>query len=428
MSDAPKGLKSSLKRLDEYWFGHGSPVTLGVIRMVIGFFAFTNLLMVSIDFDAWFTERGFVPQAFAKIKMPNLSPNSTLFGMPIHLPFDEIPRINLLWGVTDTRVTIAVYVLTILAALLTMLGLWTRAATIFLAVGTASIHLRNGMIVHGGDSVMRVMCLYLAIAPSGAACSLDRLIGLWKGKIAPEIPKISMWSQRLIAYNIALVYFTTFWHKMRGDFWRNGTATWYPARLHEFDRFYVPSFFSNPPMIYLTTYGTLIVELALGTLVFYRPLRKWVLLSGLVMHTYIEYSMNIPLFAFIICSCYVSFYDGEEVTAWARKLGDRFARFKVRIATPGSRSFLPGPSAVLESVDAFGMIDYEVGTESDWKATTKNGRSLPAARASWTRSPAVWAIGWIPGVWSKVMNGALGKSSDTSTPKEEVTQHKVATP
>jgi hypothetical protein len=402
-------LKAWLKNLDNYWFGHGSPVTLGVLRIFIGFLALTNFLMLSIDFDAWFSERGYVPHNMAMQKMPNFTGPVNFFGIPMQAPF-EVPRINLLayFGLgTNTTWTAIVFVITLIAALTTMLGLWTRLSTILLALGTVSLHLRNGYIVHGGDTVMRVMVLYLAIAPCGLACSLDRVIGIWRGKISPAMPQVSLWTQRLIAFNVSLVYFTTFWHKMRGSYWRNGTATWYPPRLNEFDRFWVPPFLENPPFIYLTTYGTLFTELAMGTLVFYKPFRKWVLLAALLMHASIEYSMNIPLFAFVICSCYAAFYSGEEVSDWAKRLGERFHKFRVRVWTPAGKAMRPGPAAALQAADPLGLVAYTDGGEPDWQAKKANDEPISPVKASWTRSLAAWPIGWIPGAWKRVLDKSL---------------------
>ncbi len=402
-------MKAWLKSLDAFWFGHGSPVTLGIIRIFIGFWALTNFLMILPDFNAWFTEQGYVPFEAAMRKMPNLSERSSVLGYEVVLPF-QVPRVSLVnyFGLgTSAPWMLAVYVLTLLASLTTMLGLWTRVSTILLALGVVTIHHRNGFIVHGGDTVLRVMVLYLVLAPCGLSCSLDRLIGLWKGRIQPGVPMVSLWTQRLIAYNIAIVYFTTFWHKMRGNFWRDGTATWYPARLNEFDRFWVPPFLENPPFIYLTTYGTLAVELALGTLVFYKPLRKWVLLAGLMMHAYIEYSMNIPLFAFVICSCYVAFYSGEEVTAWFGRLGERFRRRQVRVWTPAGKSMSPGPAAALQAMDPLGLVAYNNGAAENWEAKTLDDQPISPVKASWTRSLGAWTVGWIPGVWKRIIERSL---------------------
>ncbi len=64
----------------------------------------------------------------------------------------------------------------------------------------------------------------------------------------------------------------------------------------------------------------------MATLVWFAPLRKYVLLAGIGLHLFIEYSMNIPLFAFLMISMYVTYYEGEEVSAWWVQMKSRFGR------------------------------------------------------------------------------------------------------
>ena len=305
----------ALRAFHGWMFGYGSPVTMGLFRAVFGAITFINLAMVSIDFRAWFTETGYVP--------------TELLDRWNNGDF----RFDLLAHVTNPDVAAVFYGLTMLAALLTALGFWSRISSIALLVGVTSIHHRCPDILHSGDTLMRVMLLYIAVAPSGASCSLDRLIALKKGTAPPEPAQVSLWPQRMMQIQVAIVYFTTVWHKSFGQWWLNGTATWYPPQLDEFDRFPVPHFFDQQPMLAVMTYGTLLTELGLGTLVFAKPLRKWVLLCGLLLHAGIEFRMNIPLFSFITVSTYMTFYEGEEVTAWAKRLAGRFRPF-ARFVSP----------------------------------------------------------------------------------------------
>jgi hypothetical protein len=302
-----------LRKVDNWWFGKGSPVTMAVFRILMGTVALANLAMMLPFFDAWFTERGYVPLRIVKIY------------------FGEDPRLNLIAGVTDPRITYAFYLLVMLAALLTTVGLWTRVSSIVLALGYITLHHRNPMILHGGDLMLRISLMYIALMPAGAAVSLDRLIALKRGKAPPVPAPVSLWPQRLMQYQIALVYLTTMWHKSRGHYWIDGSATWYPMHLNEFDRFWLPAFLTdNPLMVKISTWGTLAVELSLGTLVFYRPLRNWVLLAGLGLHAFIEYAFNIPLFAFTMVATYVNFFDGEEISAFGKRVSAWLARLGVR--------------------------------------------------------------------------------------------------
>jgi hypothetical protein len=388
-------------QLDHWWFGKGSPVTLGVFRILISTVAFVNLAMISIDFDAWFTEHGYVP----------------LRVVPLYL--GDPPRLNLLWGVTDPNVTRAFYFATMAAALLTGMGLWTRISSIALALGYISLQHRNPMILHGGDVVLRLGVMYLALAPVGAACSLDRVIALWRGK-APAVPvEISLWVQRLLQYEVALIYFTTVWHKWKGHFWRDGTAVWYPFNLNEFDRFWLPSFLQdNLFAIKAATYGTLLIELSLATLVFYRPFRKWVLLAGLGLHAFIEYAFNIPLFAVTITSFYIAFYDGKEISDWARRVGERLARFRLTVTCPAGFQFRPHAAASLAALSPFGLAQYanpetsasdssaEQG-ERSWSAQLGSGERRDPCWGSLARSGAAWPLLAVPWIWRRVLERAI---------------------
>lgn len=355
-----------MKRFNDWWFGWQSPTALGLFRIVMGSLLFINLAMISIDFNAWFTEEGFVP---SEVGRQWLQPDL---------------RFGVLQGVSSVQVTAAVYVLTMVFTLLTALGLFTRLSSILMAIGYISLHHRNPLILHSGDTLMRMSAIYLAVAPSGAACSLDRLRQLWKGggtNIAA--PLISVWPQRVIQAQVAIVYLATFWWKMYGSLWRDGTASYYPSTLHEFDRFWVPKAVeTNMFVIKAGTWGTLALELALGTFVFWKPARKWVLLGGLAMHGFIEYRYNIPLFSMVICSTYILFYEGEEIEAWAKRLGERFRRFRTKLTIPNLQ---PGPAAALKAADPLDLVEISSGTPLEGESN-----SFWRALGAWVLTPFGW--------------------------------------
>lgn len=387
-----------LASMDKYWFGFGSPVSLGVFRILMGGLAFLNGLFILPFWGDWFGEKGYFPAWIGQLWLnPYFYANG---GGP------QIPRLNLLNGVTDPRITFPFYLVTMVAALLTSLGLWTRVSSVVFAIGLVSLHHRNAAMLHGGDTLMRVMALYIAISPCGAACSLDRLIRLWRGEESGSPRLISLWPQRLISYNLALVYFTTVWLKWDGTMWRDGSATYYPARLGEFYRFPVPQFFREFPMVTITTYGTLFTEFCLATLVFYRPVRRYVVIAGICMHLYIDYSMNIPLFSYLMLATYVAYYDGEEFTEGARNLGRRLSRYRISLHLPAGRVLRPGASEFLRAIDPLGLVSITSGAKDVWAAETDSGRTLPAGSA-WTRFIALWPIAWIPGVWRRLIASVL---------------------
>lgn len=309
----------SIKTLYRFWFKEGSPVTFGVFRAIMGGLIFIAFMMIGCYFFDWFPEFGYHPSwqgAQVLDKDVFLTSTGSL----------RLPRIDLIYGITDIRVLMGFYVVLLVSALFTCLGLFSRISSIVLALCVISFCHRYSALLAGYDTVMRVCAIYLAVGPAGAAFSLDRFFAVRAGK-APIIPPlVSMWPQRLVAYNCCLVYFTTTWAKWFGGLWKSGAATWYPARLHEFDRFPVPDFLNQFPVVRIATYSTLLVEFALGTLVWFKPLRKWVLLAGIGMHAYIDYTMNVPLFAYLMVSMYISYYEGEEVAAWFDRIKARFGK------------------------------------------------------------------------------------------------------
>ena len=403
--EEPGLFTETIQSINQYWFGYGSATALGLFRIFMASLTTISLIMISLDWDAWFSEKGYVPVVIAQRFISWREPIG--FGTNWSLP-----RIDILSGVTDPRIGIAVFAGTVLAGTLTALGLWTRASSILFALGLVSIQHRNAAILHGGDTVMRVCALYMAIAPSGAACSLDRLFGIWKGRLSQAPALVSMWPQRLISYNVALLYLTTTWLKWGGGMWRDGTATYYPARLAEFYKFPIPHWVNDFPMVYITTYGTLITEFALGTLVFFKPLRKYVLICGVLMHLHIELSMNIPLFSYLMVSTYICFYDGDEVSGWASRLGKRLNKWSVKVHLPKASALTSNGSAFLGAIDPLELVHYEAGTQDHWIATKSDGKVISVNGAINKRSIGSWIFGWIPGIWDKILPKAI-----ESTPK-----------
>jgi predicted DCC family thiol-disulfide oxidoreductase YuxK len=94
--------------------------------------------------------------------------------------------------------------------------------------------------------------------------------------------------------------------------WLDGTALYYTARLEDFWRLPVPYVFDHLWSIKFATWATLMVEFALGVLIWFRDIRYLVLLAGLMLHLGIEWSMNVPLFSAMMLSAYVAFLEPAQ--------------------------------------------------------------------------------------------------------------------
>jgi hypothetical protein len=210
------------------------------------------------------------------------------------------------------------------------IGFFTRTSAALTFITFLALHHRNPVILNGGDSFCRIAIFFMIFAPAGAMYSVDRWMRVRSGKEKGEPALREPWAQRLIQLQLAFVYLYTFAWKAAGPMWLDGTAVYYTSRLVEFWRFPVPYVFEHMWTIKLWTWGTLAVELSLALLVWIKELRYPVLLLGVLLHLGIEYSMNIPLFGFIMIFAYMTYVDGTDL----ERVLHRFKVFRKPVLSP----------------------------------------------------------------------------------------------
>ena len=280
---------------NRFFFAPQSPLPIALFRILYGCLAVANLILLYPDWLTWFGTRGWVSMSTMRTLEPGVRLN--LFTV---MPADDSWIRGLFW-------------VFMIAAVLLALGLFTRISSIVVFLCLTSIDQRNLYILHGGDTFMRVAGFFLIFAPAGAALSLDRLIRIRKGKESEAIRHRPPWAQRMIQFELALLYFVTFCWKASGETWVNGTALFYVMHLDELRRFPVPMFLQDPVLLKLGTWLTLAAEFSLGVLIWFKELRYPVLAIGVILHLCFEYSLNVPLFQWEILSAYVLFVDPEDL-------------------------------------------------------------------------------------------------------------------
>ncbi len=292
------------QRWHDFFFAPCSVLPIALYRILFGGLVLGYGALLWPDLLVWFGEHGVLSRATA-------------------LQYLGAPRLNpLLWLPAGDAWVRGVFAIFMGAALGLTCGCATRLCSILVFIGLVSFHHRNPLILNSGDTFLRCAAFFLIFAPAGAALSFDRLWRILRGRESSAPPLHPPWAQRLLQYQLAVVYLSTFLWKAQGATWLDGSALYYTSRLTEFQRFPVPYIFEHRWTILASTWGTLVVEFALGALVWIREWRYWILASGVVLHAGIEYSMNIPLFAFIMTTAYVTFVDGtdlQRVAQWLRR-------------------------------------------------------------------------------------------------------------
>ncbi len=297
-------MTSPLIRFDSWFFAKGKPHTLALLRIVFCSIAFLVLLIQSSFLYDYYGQGGLL--SVEGLELWQWTGEG--FNPLKYLSFKEL---------------VAFYTVILFACIGGILGLFTRVSLIITALGFLAFHNRNPLILNSGDALLRLVLTYLACSSCGNAYSLDRLRVLRSKKVDLAEQEVNLWPQRLIAIQIALLYFSAAWFKMQGVLWREGLVIWFVSRIEELQRFPVPEFFYSLWFSKVATYGTLILELALCTLVWFKPYRSWILAGGVLLHAGISYQFNIPFFGLITVSCYLAFYSSSEIQHFMKMLYKR---------------------------------------------------------------------------------------------------------
>ena len=278
--------------LSRFFFKPISPYPLAVFRILLGLCVCVTLLLFHPDWLAWFGVHGWITsETIAKAES----------GFRLNL-FSIIPN--------DDRWIGGLYWLLLIASFTLMLGLGTRISNIVVYLGLNSMNQRDPLMLHGGDTFIRIAAFFLIFAPSGTVLSLDNAIRTYRHPSrGSAVPRIAPWPQRLIQYQLAIVYLMSFWWKVKGAAWRNGTALFYVTNLREISRFPLPIILHTPWVLHLGTWLAMTFELLFPLLIWFKPTRRPMLIAGLLFHLCLEYALNIPMFQWDMLSAYPLFLD-----------------------------------------------------------------------------------------------------------------------
>ena len=292
-------LRSLFEAWNEFFFAPQSPTPIALFRVIYGLLVIADILLLRPDWLAWYG-----PHAWVSLStMQKLEPGMRLNVFAV-IPQTDAWADSVFWGI-------------LASAILLTIGFLTRLNSIIVFLGIASIQQRNLYITHGGDTFLRLAGFFLMFAPAGAALSVDHLVRIWRGKEDARIKPRSPWAQRMIQLELSILYFASFCWKVQGVPWINGTALYYVYHLDQLRRFPVPSWFLRPTVLKLATWWTLVLEFSLGVLIWIKDLRYILLTLGLLLHLFLEYSLNTPMFQWDVLSAYVLFiYPADMQRAW----------------------------------------------------------------------------------------------------------------
>jgi hypothetical protein len=284
--------KTIYSKWNSFFFKEAPVEGLAIFRILLGLLALTTFLQDSLILnDLW----GQMGLQSTETMMKN-------YSFPILSIFQYL-------RLTD-NLLFALVILQLLALFSFTIGFKTKVANWVAFILMVSFHQRNINILSSADLLMRIMFMLMLFSPSGNAYSLDSIIARLKG--APLKRNHPRWAMRLIQIQIAVVYVSTVLAKAKGITWLDGSAVYYATRLSDLTRFTVPVILDSVFMIKLITWSTLVIELALGTIIFIDEFRKELIIFGIIFHLGIEYMMSIPQFEWLMIVCLLAMFKIED--------------------------------------------------------------------------------------------------------------------
>ena len=292
-----------IRAWNRFFFGLVSAKPLGLIRILYGLVALSNLAFCSVDLEYWYTDSGLLRGDEAWVMAGTFQPS------PLHF----------LQDVTSVRVAFA---LTATVAALLTIGWRTRLMGILYYIGMLSIHNRNLVSSSGADVLLLTFGFNLMLSPCGAAYSVDAWLES-RRRGTPASPLIVPWALRLIQLQVAIVYMGAAILKAGGALWLNGSALHYVLNNTEVTRFDVSFLTQYPLLINVMTYSALAMEFSLAFFLWFRACRPFVLYIGLMLHVGILITINIPCFGELMWIGYLAFLTPPEFDGLLRAIDVR---------------------------------------------------------------------------------------------------------
>lgn len=402
---------------NRFWFTPADPTPLGLIRIFAGLFTFYVILAYTVDLQelfglhAWvdaktanefrkdlpFVGRGFQWDETPRWEDPrSLSAAEQAYAEkyganPRHLTARGMPVWSIWFHVTDPTTMAVVHGVILGIIFLFTIGFCSRLTSVLTWLAVMSYIQRAPTTLFGMDTMMNIVLLYLMIAPSGAALSVDRLIArYWASRRAFRLhreaassfepaPLISAnLALRLMQVNLCFIYLMAGLAKLEGKAWWSGSATWGTMANPEFSPMHFPPFMGilkflaqNRPLWEVCMTGgvlfTLFTEIGFAFLIWQRSLR-WVYLScAVVFHVGIAMFMGLNTFSLFMVTLLLAFVPVEAIHRLLNWLGRGAPH--LRLLVNGRSSSQVKVASLVQAFDAWEQV--EVG-ESPVK------RNIPA--------------------------------------------------
>ncbi len=296
-------LRTASDAWHKFWFEPADPLMLGIMRLLTGWMLFYNLLIWSLDLEAFFGDHGLQPLAAIR----RIHESRLIFSFWLWIGDAYLWPIHFAClGITG----------------MFCLGIATRVTSVLSFLITISYSQRVPIANFGFDQILGMLCLYLSLGPSGAAVSVDAWLRRWwlrrRGiEAVPQKFASARMSMRLIQLHLCAIYFWAGFAKLKGPSWWTGEAMWRVLANQEYQTMDLTWMAWVPWLPYLIAHITIVWEVFFIVLIWNPRFRPFMLLMGLGMHAGIGAFLGMWTFGLIMAFAYLAFSDPD---IWRRRI------------------------------------------------------------------------------------------------------------
>lgn len=305
-----KQLLSNRLPTTSYWFGTLDSRPLAAFRIVFSLLLLKDAVYHLFLAKWFYSDVGIVPRV-------------ALFDGLV-----RDSRFSLMDAIGQQWLAFAFFVVWIVVLIGLLLGYRTRLMVILNYLIVLSIHERNGYILTGADTAIRVFSFWMIFAPITHHYSLDAL----RRKIRPK-PAFAL-PVRMLQWQLIIIYVTTMYLKLLEPIWVEGDALFYVLQLDSILLF-PGEILRQAPQWLLTnlTHFTLAAEIAIPLLLAF-PIQRWFIAIAfglaVMLHGGIGLTLAIPDFSLVMLIAFIAHFPPQWFDAVDKRLFRLLRKKRIR--------------------------------------------------------------------------------------------------
>lgn len=179
-----------------------------------------------------------------------------------------------------------------------------RMAALLIYLSTLLLFSRAYLFSIGGHYLVHLMLFYLVF--------MDEDI-LPTDRWAPQrlvLSNLFFWAARI---QVIIIYLLSGVYKLFGAYWLSGEAVGYMLAIEEWSTPFIMEHLGGVNVLTIgLTYLTLAYLLLFPILVWYRPIKRWLMLFGICFHIGLGWAVGVMDFSIVMIICYLLFWDIGE--------------------------------------------------------------------------------------------------------------------